>query len=175
MYNQTCTYLSKQFQCIDGNFTGTDVTTYSFGTCADKNWKPCIDIRSNSYMLNTNTIYGYTQKTSTTTTSCSAAKKQLTCVDGTRSGGIQANLFPSCTDTTTPSTPNNCSLKDINNATITIPNGQTQTLYTAKISTYPQTCTGIEEKVSCTNGNLSKVLTSVSTTCTNGAAKTCLL
>jgi len=85
-YTQDCRSLSKNFQCIDGKFTGSKVDQYTSATCEDKERLDCVDVWTNSYYHHLDAIYGYTSSSSSISKSCEDLKVPLTCTNGTWTG-----------------------------------------------------------------------------------------
>ncbi|HCB51841.1 TPA: hypothetical protein DEP21_04740 [Patescibacteria group bacterium] len=128
-YTEDCRTLSKQFQCIDGSFTGSNVDKYTEDSCEDQEWVDCIDIWTNSYNHHLDVIYGYTSSSSNTTQSCQDLKVPLTCYNGTWSGGDQKQLSKDCKD-----------LKIRSCTGVNLLDGQSKYLYAYEVTHYLQTC-----------------------------------
>ena len=96
-YTQTCQQVSQSFQCLNGSFTGPNISLFPYGTCTDVAWQPCINTWTNTYVAHGGTIIGYTNPSAQ---NCQSAQVTLTCQNQQWMSGStvmnQANLFPSC-------------------------------------------------------------------------------
>ncbi|MEI6426000.1 MAG: pilin [Candidatus Absconditabacteria bacterium] len=171
-YYNTCSMLGQSFQCIDGSFIGTNVGKYTASSCTDKTRRPCIDVRSNSYVNHLGTIFGYSAAKSTTTQSCSELKQTLTCTDAFWTP-LQSLLFQSCQDSNTKSCSFAAKTADDKGLTITIPSNSSTGLFSSNFSVFPQTCTQLKGQVSCTNGKLSNETKYIYTSCSDGGSQSC--
>lgn len=165
-YTQNCSQLSKSLQCLNGIFTGwTTPSLYSFGSCTDPNRSQCVDIWTTSYKDHGETVIGYLSTTPTIWQTCTSLQKTLTCMNGTRSGGVQTSLVTGCTN---PAVFSWCTNPRTN---ISLPHNTVVNAYTSPAGV----CSGLVRQLTCINGSRSGYNSSLSSGCVDMTTQPCSL
>ncbi len=163
---QSCLALGQSLQCLDGVFTGwVNPQLHTFASCEDINRPQCIDVRTSSYKDHGETIIGYTASTPSLGKTCETMKRTLSCFNGTRSGGNQNSLLPTCTN---PASFASCT-NPWTNATLL--HGVSFSAYTSPSGD----CIANTRNLTCVNGLLSGYSASLSPSCTDTTRQACAL